>query len=386
MSPAPRSKRIRSIAPSITDQEIALVTEAVTHGWFDNMSMHMDQFVSEFSAYCTKPYCLPVSHGTAAIHLALLAAGVKAGDEVIVPDSTWVASASPVLYMGATPVLVDVDPKTWCICPDAFERAITAKTKAVVCVDLFGSMADFDRILPIAEKHNIVVIEDAAEGIGSRYNGKPAGSCGHIGVYSFNATKLIMGGQGGMLVTDNKDWYDEAKRLSHHGIDMAASGKYYWSTELGYNYNWSNINAALALAQLRRIDELVAHKRAIHQWYQEGLADCPHLTLNHEPDKVTNCYWITCAVIDPALDLSKEQLKTYFDPYNVDVRPFFYPLSAMPPFADYSNGAAARNPVTYALSDTAICLPSGYDLEKEDVEYVCTLLKHILTQHLAEKG
>ncbi|MEW9797560.1 DegT/DnrJ/EryC1/StrS family aminotransferase [Alteromonas sp. CYL-A6] len=376
LSPSP--KRIRSIAPSITQQEIDAVTDAVTHGWFDNMSMHLDQFVEEFSAYCGKTYCLPVSHGTAAIHLALLAAGVGPGDEVIVPDSTWVASASPVLHIGATPVLVDVEPDTWCLCPDAFERAITEKTKAVVCVDLFGSMVDFERIIPLARAHSIVVIEDAAEGLGSRYHGKPAGALGDIGVYSFNATKLIMGGQGGMLVTDNPDWFEKAKRLSHHGIDMQASGKYYWSTELGFNYNWSNINAALALAQLRRVDELIAHKRAVFHAYQSGLADCPYVTLNSEPDGVFNCYWITCAVVDPALGLTKEALKTRFDPYNVDVRPFFYPLSAMPPFADTNPDAEKRNPHSYALSETAICLPSGYDLTMEDVGYVCELLKHLL--------
>ncbi len=385
MSIAPYPKRIRSIAPSVGEQEIAMVTEAVTHGWFDNMSMHLDQFVDAFSKYCEKPYCLPVSHGTAAIHLALLAAGVEAGDEVIVPDSTWVASASPVAYLGATPVFVDVEPDTWCLCPKAFENAITGKTKAVVCVDLFGSMADYDRILPIAEKHNIVVIEDAAEGIGSRYNGKPAGALGHIGVYSFNATKLIMGGQGGMLVTDNKAWFEHARRLSHHGIDMAQSGKYYWSTELGYNYNWSNINAALALAQLRRIDELVEYKRKIHSWYQQGLKDCPYVTLNSEPENVFNCYWITCAVIDPALALSKETMKTLFEPYNVDVRPFFYPLSAMPPFAETASQAPSRNATSYALSKTAICLPSGYDLTHAEVTYVCELLKHLLQQHVVEK-
>jgi perosamine synthetase len=382
----PSVKKIRSIAPSISEAEIALVTEAVTEGWFDQMSKHLDLFVSEFSAFCGVPFCLPVSHGTDAIHLALLIAGVQPGDEVIVPDLTWVASASPVLHIGATPVLVDIDAATWCIDVDAFARAITPKTKAVICVDLFGGMPDYQSILPLAEQHGIVVIEDAAEGIGSYYQGKAAGALGHIGVYSFNATKLIMGGQGGMLVTQNQQWYLQAKRLSHHGIDMAQSGKYYWSNQLGFNYNWCNINAALALAQLRRIDELIAFKRQLFNWYQQELADCQWLQLNAEPSGVQNCYWITCAVLDARLGLNKEQVKLLCEPYNVDVRPFFYPLSAMPPFTASNPTAAAVNTVSYQLESRTICLPSGYDLTHQDVQYVCRLLKHLIALQLQTTG
>lgn len=373
----PSSKRIRSIAPSITDKEIALVTEAVSDGWFDNMSMHLDQFVEEMKAFTGSQYCLPLSHGTAAVHLALLAANVQATDEVIVPDITWVASASPILHLGATPVFVDIDPATWCICPTAFEQAITHKTKAVICVDLFGSMPDFARISTIAKQHNIMVIEDAAEGIGSEYQGCPAGTLGDIGIFSFNATKLIMGGQGGMLVTSNNAIYERAKLLSHHGIDTQKSGKYYWSTELGHNYNWSNLNAALALAQLRRITELVAQKRQIFAWYARELQDCPHVTLNAQPDDVYNCYWITCAVLSPVLKLEKEEIKKQFDAFNIDVRPFFYPLTMMPPFAPFSHSAAA-NRTSYQLSPRAICLPSGYDLVEEDVVFVSQVLKQII--------
>lgn len=385
MSSNNAGKRIRSIAPSITQSDIDLVTQAVTHGWFDNMSMHVDQFVAEFRAFCNKTYCLPVSHGTAAIQLALEAIGVQPGDEVIVPDITWVASASPILHIGATPVLVDVQPDTWCICPQSFEAAISEKTKAVICVDLFGSVADYQAIIPIARQRNIVVIEDAAEGIGSTYQGKPAGSLGDIGVYSFNATKLIMGGQGGMLVTENEAWYKRAKRLAHHGIDMELSGKYYWSNELGYNYNWSNINAALALSQLRRINELVSFKRQVFDWYYSHLAEVPEIQLNAQPDQVYNCYWITCAVIDPKLNLTKEYIKAWFEQYNIDVRPFFYPLSEMPPFSPEHAKGHKQNKVSQKLSKSAICLPSGYDLTSDDVDRVCRLFIKLINETKAAK-
>lgn len=376
----PSTKKIRSIAPSVTQHEISLVTQAVTEGWMDQMNMHLDQFVSEFSAYVGKPFCLPVSHGTDAIQLALKVVGVGPGDEVIVPDITWVASASPVLHLGATVVLADIDEKRWCICPKAFEQAITPKTKAVVCVDLFGSMPDYDQIMAIAEKHQIVVIEDAAEGLGSRYKGQPAGTLGHIGVYSFNATKLIMGGQGGMLVTDNEVWFKRAKKLAHHGIDLELSGKYYWSNELGYNYNWCNLNAALALAQLRRIEELIEFKRNLFALYQEHLADCRWIQLSQPVDAVFNCYWITCAWIDPVLGLNKEQIRKECLPYNVDIRPFFYPLSAMPPFQGGLT-IAGQNENSYHLSGQMICLPSGYDLTEADVLYVCQLIKALINQY-----
>lgn len=381
----PSAKKIRSIAPSVTEQEIALVTQAVTEGWMDQMNMHLDQFVREFAEYTGQTFCLPVSHGTDAIQLALKVIGVGPGDEVIVPDITWVASASPVLHLGATVVLADIDKQRWCLCPSAFERAITARTKAVVCVDLFGAMPDYEQIMAIAARHNIVVIEDAAEGLGSRYKGHPAGTLGHIGVYSFNATKLIMGGQGGMLVTNVEDWYRKAKRLAHHGIDIELSGKYYWSNELGYNYNWCNLNAALALAQLRRIDELVDFKRNLFNAYERQLSDCRWLQLIAPIPDVFNCYWITCAWLDPAIGINKEQMRDKCLPYNVDIRPFFYPLSEMPPFKGNLT-ISALNTNSYNLSGQMICLPSGYDLTATDVTYVCDLVKMILNQAAIDAG
>lgn len=374
-------KKIPSIGPSITQKEIDLVTEAVTHGWYENMNLHMDQFLIEFSSFIGKEYCFPTSHGTAAIHLTLLALGIGPGDEVIVPDITWVASACPVVYIGATPVFVDMDPHTWCISAESFERAITPQTKAVMVVDLFGNMPDMEAIRQIAEHHHIHIIEDAAEGIGAEYDYKPAGSLGDTGIFSFNATKLVIAGQGGMVVTNDKTIYERCRTLGHHGIDKSPEARYYWSNEIGYNYNWSNIQAALALAQLRRIDELVNKRRQIFGWYQERLKEIEGLTLNSESPRVKNTYWITTVMLNSTYGMDKEALNEAFRAYNVDARPFFYPITSMPPYVQYTMGQdmSLLNPVSYQMSPFGLCLPSGANLSEDDVDYVCDCFKKILT-------
>ncbi|MFH1380017.1 MAG: DegT/DnrJ/EryC1/StrS family aminotransferase [bacterium] len=371
---------IPSIGPSITNKEIQLVLEAIETGWYEQMNKYIHQFAQEFSAFAGKKYCLPVSHGTAAVHLAFLGLNIGRGDEVIVPDITWVASAAPLNYVGAKIVFADIDQKNWCISPQAFERSITNKTKAVVVVDLFGNMPDMQEIKRIAQKHRILIIEDAAEAIGAQYHNQPAGSFGKIGVYSFNATKLTIAGQGGMVVTDDKKVFEKMKMFAHHGILKKPNARYYWSHHIGFNYNWTNIQAALALAQLRRLDELLSKRRQIFTWYAERLADIDGIQLNNESRNVKNSYWITVALINKKYKLKKEVIQAECKKYNIDVRPFFYPLSSMPAFAPYCRNKNMRkiNPVSYEISPYGICLPSGATLSEKDVDYVCMVLRNIL--------
>lgn len=375
-----KNKRIPSIGPSITKKEIKLVTDAVRRGWYQEMTLHIDKFVREFELFTNKKYCLPTSHGTAAIHLSLLALNIGPGDEVIVPDISWVASAAPIEYVGAKIVFVDIDPENWCISPDAFEKAITKKTKAVVVVDLFGNMPDMKKICKIATRYNVKIIEDAAEAIGAEYEGKLAGTFGETGVFSFNATKLVISGQGGMLVTDNKEVYEKAKLFSHHGIDKSPGSKYYWSNVIGFNYNWTNIQAALALAQLRRINELVNKRRKIFEWYKERLGTLDGIRLNAEANNVKNTFWISTAIIDKRYSLTKEMIQEEFKKYNIDARPFFYPISMMPPYKKYckTKNMAKENPVSYEFSKYGICLPSGSNLTESDVDYVSQCFKKII--------
>lgn len=373
-------KRIPSTGPSITQEEIDLVTEAVTEGWYENMNRHIRQFTEEFSAFVGMKYCLPVSHGTAAIHLALLALDIGPGDEVIVPDITWVASACPVSYVGAKPVFVDIDPRDLCLDPSAFEKAITKRTKAVMVVDLLGNMPQMDAILEIADRRGIPVIEDAAEGIGATYKGRPAGTFGKISAFSFNATKLVIGGQGGMFVTQSKKLFERAKRLSHHGMIKNVNSKLYWSAELGFNYNWTNIQAALALAQLRRLPELLEMKRRIFSWYRAGLEGVDGVTLNQSAPEVEPTYWLVNAFLEPGRGRKKRQIQEMFKEFEIDARPFFYPVSSMPPYAPYCVGEnmKKKNPVSYRLSPYGISLPSGFSLTESDVGYVCESFREIL--------
>ncbi|SVD63346.1 uncharacterized protein METZ01_LOCUS416200, partial [marine metagenome] len=223
-------RRITSASPSITQAEIDLVSEAIRDGWNERMNFYIDQFVEEFANFVGIDYCLPTAHGTDAIHLAMLAFGIGPGDEVIVPDLTWVASVAPIVYVGATPVFVDVDPLSWCVTAESIDRKISPRTKAVVVVDLLGNMPEWNEIRDLCLQRDLRIIEDAAEGLGARYEGNQAGTFGEIGVFSFNATKLVMAGQGGALCTDNADLFQQAKLQAHHGIDKSDSNRYYWST------------------------------------------------------------------------------------------------------------------------------------------------------------
>ena len=375
-----KNNNIPSAGPSITDADVQMVNEAVRIGWHENRNTHYDQFIGRFKDYIGMKYCLPTSHCTSAIHLAMLALGIKENDEVIVPDVTWVASVAPICYVGAKPVFVDIDKKDWCISPKSFEAAITDKTKAVVVVDLYGNMPQMDEILLIAKNNNIKIIEDAAEGLGAEYNGKKAGTFGHISVFSFNATKIMISGQGGMLVTNEKKYYDKCKLFSHHGINTEIEGKYFWSYEIGYNYNWTNIQAALALSQFQRINELVTKRRQIFNWYQERLTDIDGIRLNHEKENTKSTYWVVTAILDKKYQLEKEQIMEKLKNHNIDSRPFFYPISSMPPYIKYSQGKVMDkiNPISYGISPYGISFPSAATITESDVEYICNCFKNII--------
>ncbi|MBI4333143.1 MAG: DegT/DnrJ/EryC1/StrS family aminotransferase [Chloroflexi bacterium] len=371
--------RIPSQGPFITDEEVRLVTEAVRYGWYENRNMHIDQFTKEFSSYTGMKYCLPTAHCTDAIHLALLALNIGPGDEVIVPDITWVASAAPIHYVGATPVFADIDRNDWCLDPDSFERAITGKTRAVVVVDLYGTMPRMEEIRSIARRHAVPIIEDAAEAMGAEYKNQKAGTFGKISLFSFNATKLMMAGQGGMLATNNRRIYERARKLRHHGM-AEYKVKTFWSEEIGFNYQWTNMQAALALAQLRRLNELVEQKRRALRWYSERLKDLDGMRLNFEARNTRSTFWVATAMISKEYGLRKEQLIRKLKEDNIDGRPFFYPVSSMPAYARYCSGRNMRkiNPVSYEISPYGLCLPSAANLTESDVEYICDCLKKIL--------
>jgi perosamine synthetase len=375
------SKYLPSAGPSITDLEIKLVTEAVSLGWYDNRNMHSDQFINEFKQIVNRIYVLPCSNCTAAIHLSLLALGITGGDEVIVPDVTWIASVAPITYVGAMPIFVDINEDDWCISASSVKKAITPKTKAIVIVNLYGNMPQMDYLLQIAKDHNLYIIEDAAESLGAKYNSIPSGAFGDISVFSFNATKLAMAGQGGILATNDEKLYEKAKLYSHHGMIKYTDKTTFWSVVIGYNYQWTNIQAALALAQIRRLDELVEGRRNIFNWYKKHLEKIPGITLNSEKENVYSTYWVVTIIVDASYGLKKEEMLAYFTKHKIDCRPFFYPASSMPAYKNHvPENMENSNPVSYNLSRYGISLPSAASLSEEDVEYVCDIFKIMLKE------
>jgi perosamine synthetase len=367
--------RIPVSGPWITEREISYVTDAVTNAWYSNAGTYHERFERAFTEHLGVRHAMALPSCTSAIHLSLAALGVGPGDEVIVPDVTWIASVAPVSYVGATPVFADVDADSWCLSASSFEQCITPRTKAVIPVDLYGGVPDWDAINGIAARYGIAVIEDAAEAIGSEYRGCRAGSLGTTGVFSFHGSKTLTTGEGGMLVTDRTDVFERAAVLRDHG--RRPGDTMFFNAEVGFKYKMSAMQAALGLAQLERVEELVARKREIFAWYARALGGQDDgLRLNAEPVGTRNSYWMVTVVLDPALGIAKETLIPRMRERNVDCRPFFYPLSALPAFDGHPQARLARdrNEVSYRVSPHAINLPSGLNMTEELVGVVCERL------------
>jgi perosamine synthetase len=371
-------ERIPVAGPWITAKEIDYVTDAVTNAWYGNANIYHGRFEKAFAEYVGTRYAIALPSCTSAIHLSLLALGVGPDDEVVVPDLTWIASAAPISYVGAKPVFADVDEKRWTLDPGSFAACITPATKAVIVVDLYGSMPEMDAIRSVAQQHGIAVIEDAAEAVGSVYHGQQAGSFGETGVFSFHGSKTLTTGEGGMLVTNSEDIYRRVLFLRDHG--RRPGDVMFFNAEVAYKYKMSSMQAALGLAQVERLEELVAKKRQIFAWYEQALADTDGLTLNYEPPDTRNSYWMVTAVLDPSHRLGKEELIRSMSERGVDCRPLFHPLSFIPAFRDLPEAERARkrNQVSYRISPFGINLPSSLILTEEQVVYVCDSLKQVL--------
>ena len=373
-------ERIPVSGPWITGKEIAYVTDAVTNAWYRNANVYHEKFETAFANYVGVRHASALPSCTSAIHLALMALGIGPGDEVVVPDCTWIASAAPVSYVGADTVFADIDQRTWCLCPNSFARCITPRTKAVIPVDLYGNVPDMDRIRSVAKNHGIVVVEDAAEAIGSEFNGAKAGSLGDVGVFSFHGSKTLTTGEGGMLVTDRKDIHDRVLFLRDHG--RPPGDRMFFNTEIAWKYKMSSMQAALGLAQLERVAELVARKREIFGWYSEELAEVPNITLNVESPGTKSSYWMVTVILEFRSGPSKEQVMSSMSDQGIDTRPFFHPLSSLPAYAmsKFAAEARERNHVSYRLSPRGVNLPSGLALTRADVHRVCEALKSVLAR------
>lgn len=358
--------RIHYTKPSIGDLEIEYAADAVRHGWGERCYEYISRFEREFEKHLGVKHAIATSSCTGAMHLGLAALGIKPGDEVILGDINWIASAAPITYLGANPVFVDVLADSWCLDPEAVERAITPRTKAIVAVHLYGNLCDLDALLRIGEKHGLPVIEDAAEAIGSMWKGRRAGSIGSFGTFSFHGTKTMTTGEGGMFVTQDDALYERVLMLSNHGRSRKQT-RQFWPDELGFKYKMSNIQAAIGCAQLERVEDLVKRKREVFASYEAGFSELP-CRMNPEPPQCVNGYWMPTFVADEGVGFERTRLLERFREENIDGRVFFWPLSMLPMFS------VRANPVAYSLYERAINLPSYHDMTASDCERVIAVV------------
>jgi perosamine synthetase len=357
--------------PSITEKEVEYATDAARNGWGERCYDYIHRFEDLFKRHLGVKYAIATSSCTGALHMGLAALGVGAGDEVIMADTNWIATAAPITYLGARPVFVDILPDTWCLKPALVKDAMTPNTKAIIAVHLYGNLCEMDELLAIGERHGIPVVEDAAEAIGSIYDGKRAGSMGKFGTFSFHGSKTITTGEGGMFVTNDPDLYERVLTLSNHGRPKGET-KQFWSDMVGFKYRLSNVQAAIGCAQMERIDELICRKRRIFAYYKEQLGGLPGVSMNPERPGTVNGYWMPTLVFGQETGVTREKLQAAFAKDNIDARVFFWPLSSLPPFR-----GTQRNPVACDLSKRAINLPSYNDLSEREIERVGSVVRTV---------
>ena len=352
-------------APVFGGRELEYVTDAVRSGWVSSIGPYVDRFEESFAAYVGVRHAIAVANGTVALHLVLHGLGIGPGDEVIVPDLTFAATAHAVLQTGAVPVLVDVEPSSWCLDPAAVERAIGPRTRAILPVHLYGQAADLTALGELARDAGVPLVEDAAEAHGATWAGRMVGSFGQASAFSFYGNKIITTGEGGMITTDDAALAARLRFLKDHGMSKE---RRYYHTELAFNYRMTNLQAALGVAQLERIETFIAKKRLVHAWYRDALDGVPGLVLNPELPGSRNVCWMTSAVLPGGA--RREEVARRLRERGVDSRPFFVPMSALPHLAAArrvaADGAGAC-PVATALGRRGLNLPSGCDLTREQV-------------------
>lgn len=362
--------RVSLDAPSIGELEKEYVMRALESGFVSSVGPMVSEFEERFAAYVGASYSVATVNGTAALHLALRLLGIGPGDEVIVPALTFIATANPVIYVGATPVVVDVDPLTWNIDPAEVEKVITERTRAVIPVHLYGNPVDMQRIMELARNHDLYVVEDATEALGSTYKGQHAGTFGDIGVFSFNGNKIITTGGGGMLVTNNPELATRARLLVNQG--RVPKTIEYEHLEVGYNYRLTNLQAALGLAQLERLPEFLAVKRRNSALYRELLKETPGLEWQQELDGAVSNWWLFSVLIDPGtFGSDRNSVREKLIAAGVQVRPLFKPLTKQPVYKNHSlNGC----PIAESLHEKGLNLPGASFLTMEDIRQVCQVL------------
>lgn len=362
--------------PMLAGNELKYVTEAVSTGWISSSGKYVTEFENQFAEYCGCKYGIAVCNGTIALHLALIGLGIGKGDEVIVPTFTMIASAFAVCYTGAKPVFVDADKDTWNIDVKKIEEKITSKTKAIMPVHIFGKMCDMDAIHALAKKYNLYVLEDAAEAHGASYHGVKAGASSDIAAFSFFANKNITTGEGGMLVTNNKEFYDRARYFKNVCFPLDGP-RNYQHEDIGYNFRMSNVVAAIGLAQVEKADDYKEMRIRNHQLYKKYLSDVPGILFQSEPDKdCIDVCWMNTIVIDPAkYGHHKDELIAHLKENEIDTRLLFTGMHKQKAMMDYGCDCSGEYPVCEWLTENGFYLPSSSSLTEEQIIFISKVIR-----------
>jgi dTDP-4-amino-4,6-dideoxygalactose transaminase len=375
------NQKIWLSSPHTSGRELKFLQQALDSNLIAPLGPNVNEFEKEIAAYVGMKHASALSSGTAAIHLALILAGVSEGDEVIASSFTFSATVNPIKYVNALPILVDSEPDTWNMSPVELERAIKdriakgKKPKAIIVVHLYGMPAKMDEIMSIASNYEIPVIEDAAEALGSHYNGKRLGSFGVMNILSFNGNKIITTSGGGALLSDNDELISRSRFLATQARDQAP---HYQHSTIGYNYRMSNIVAAIGRGQMEVLQERIEKRRENFFFYKKQLSECRGITFQDEPnDDYLSNHWLTAILIDPEKcdGKTREDLRLYLESKNIESRPLWKPMHLQPVFADcpaYTNGVSDK------LFETGLCLPSSSNITDEERETVVARIREII--------
>ena len=370
------SRSIPLARPNITEAEIDAVATVLRSRQL-SLGPKLVEFEQAFAAYCRTKHAVACSSGTAGLHLLIRAMGIGPGDEVVTTPFSFVASANCVMLEGARPVFVDIDPSTWNIRPDMIEAAVTPRTRAILPVDVFGQPAEMDPIREVARRRGLRVIEDSCEALGSRYRGRPAGSLGDAGAFGFYPNKQITTGEGGMIVTDDAELAGLCRSLRNQGRDT--SGGWLTHQRLGYNYRLSDINCALGLVQLRRIDEMIAVRKRIEALYRERLADEPRIALQRvHPDVEMSWFVFVVRLADEYGQADRDRILTTLAERGIGCSNYFAPIHLQPFYVERFGYKPGDFPVCEAVAARSVALPFHHELTEEDVDTVCSELRRLL--------
>lgn len=366
-----KTHRIPVMNPFLNGNESNYVMDCLRTNWISSQGKYVTTFEEMFGKVIGTEHTVAVSNGTVALHLAMLALDIGPGDEVIVPNLTFAASINTVIHAGATPVLVDVSRDTWCIDPAAAERAITPRTKAIMPVHLYGQPCRMDELSALAKKHKLVLIEDAAEAMGSTYKGKMVGVLGDAACFSFFGNKMVTTGEGGMVVFRTKEQADRARMLRDHGMSKE---RRYWHLEVGYNYRLTNLQAAIGVAQLEQWPEILERKAKICGAYRRGLSGIDGLILPPEHSWSTSVYWLFTVLLDEKKFGPREEVIRHLLANGIETRPVFFPLSHMPPYQKY---ATTQFPESEFISQYGLSLPSSVTLSERETDSIIKNMREL---------